>query len=209
MWERRELRFAIPPFVLLFSLFWDAYSDGATLKDWVGNAKDSNSLLVAVFFSAASVIPLGFVISSISVFGLWTLSMIIGRTYEICIPNADKLWTASDVSDFRRNAFDDLFAIGTFDNLRMEKGIRDWIGRRWNMFLVSIHSCVALALSHLAALAFGTNFTEAGVRLWLPTLVLVPIFFVNACVAYGQSMRMTQIQVHRISRARENEDWAN
>lgn len=222
MEERREVRFLIPPFVFLFSLLWSEYAAHGQLWCYlVAQTTSDKSLLGGSLLVAGAVIPLGFLISSVTIFFLrssfflwWHLCPVRCRnnrtwSYEIQIPRAlitEGIWprirqstsVASPKKAFHQLRRYDLPIYGTFDHLNIEKKVRDWIGRRWNMFLVSAHSITAIVLANFFVTLIGLDFRCGGSRRWIPTVLATGLLLCNACVAYREAMRMSEVQVRRL-----------
>jgi hypothetical protein len=218
MEERREIRFLIPPFIFLFSVLWSEWSAQGSLWCFlVTHIVDEHSLLGAALFSVGAVVPLGFLISSVTVAflrilfcALWKFELTeYGPSYEVQIPLdliTEGIWRkipqnnriATPKPPFNKLRRYDLPLYGTFDHLKLEKRVRDWIGRRWNMFLVSAHSITAIIMSILFVKLIGVDIKAGGCARWIPIAVIIPLLFWNAYVAYGESMRMSEIQVRRL-----------
>ena len=80
--QNRQIRFAIPPFFLLASLLWGAYLGGLDLSPVFkpGTAKEVLALLAT---AAVAVVPMGYLISTLSVAFLRGLVAIAKKpTYE-------------------------------------------------------------------------------------------------------------------------------
>src|SRR5271170_6675959 len=86
--QDRQIRFLIPPFFLFASLLWGAYLGGCDLSRIFkpDSLKDSLGVLAA---TAVLVVPIGYLISTISVALLRILAFVLRRpTYEALLTDA-------------------------------------------------------------------------------------------------------------------------
>jgi hypothetical protein len=197
--QDRAIRFAIPPFFLFASLLWGAYLGHRDLSFFLRPeiAKELLGLLAA---AAVVVVPLGFLISVISVTALRLLALIFGiQTYEAKLdgPTLDRIWTQLQSSQPRNERLT-LYAATTFDHEILDDGIHQWLLRRWNSFNVAAHSIVALLL---AQLVFGPIFSIPQSWKWyLSTAVLLVLLLIQASHAWHEVMKMIEFQSHRQQR---------
>jgi len=190
--ENRQLRFLIPPVIFLISLLWW----GVVIdphKPLLGLLKDAPILALGV--GAAAVLALGFIISSISIFVL----RLFGE-YEAWFSDAD-LNLMREAINKKKGTIDKkqkLYLVATYGHglvARETPGLYEWLLRRWNVFLVSFHSCFALILSLLIpSLLRGWEILSKSLFLywWLPVIILILVFVTNACRAYKENRGMTK-----------------
>ncbi len=220
METNRQVRLLIPPFVLLVSLAWGAALDPANPLKGLFTAlsptstvsvADSTTKIVGLLAAGGIlVVALGFLISTISIFFLrllflpwWMWAYWKHGTrlhYEATLSPATltRLSTALDKSlglkadpDGSKRA---LYLAAAFDHILLPPGIHDWLGRRWNMFNVSVHSMVALGLSLLV----GGILTIQIEREWsLAVGGLALALGVNAVLAQRETMKMVEFLSHR------------
>jgi hypothetical protein len=194
--QNREIRFLIPPFFLFASLLWGAYLDpcidlAALLKP------DSVDILGVIAAGSVLVIPLGFLIGSISVtilriiFLSWKHQSYEADLSEDCL---ERIWSKLNTDQARDRKLT-LYAAATFDHELLSTGIHEWLMRRWNSFNVSVHSCIALLLSHGMGCLFSIN---QDCRWWLTTLVLGSILLYTGVMAWRETMGMADFQSHRV-----------
>ena len=193
--QDRQIRLAIPPFFLLASLLWGAYLGGLDLSPILkpDTAKEALGLLAA---AAVAILPVGFLISTISVTLLRVLAAIFRKsTYEAVLDDSTlvRVW-----SKLRSNQGKDakltLYAAATFDHELLAPGIHKWLLRRWNSFNVAVHSIVALALAHAVAPVFSV---PQGCAWWATTVVSIALLGWTAFNAWRDTMRMIEFQSHR------------
>lgn len=203
--QDRAIRFAIPPFFLFASLLWGAHLGGCDLSAWLlstGNvtiekldiAKELLGLLAA---TAVAIVPVGFLISSLSVFLLRFIALIARKpTYEAVLDNhtLQRIWNQLYTHPQAVNRSQTLYGVATFDHELLKAGIHTWLLRRWNSFNVAAHSIVALVLAHVVAPIFSIPQTF---KWGLSTVVLVLILFINALQAWRETMGMIEFQSHR------------
>ncbi len=202
----RQIRFAIPPFFLFASLLWGAHLAGRDLSSFFKpeTAKEALGLLAA---SAVAIVPIGFLISTLSVAVLRGMAVIARRpTYEAVLSDSalERIWgqlKSTQVLDKKLT----LFAAATFDHELLATGIHTWLLRRWNSFNVAFHSVVALALAHAVALIFHIPQVCAW---WVSTLALVALLFLTALNAWRDTMRMVEFQSCRQQKSDPKKDGA-
>lgn len=80
--QARQIRFLIPPFILYGSLLWGLYWSDPCHNRWWDLIENSEHILLYVSIAAASVLPLGFLIGTISIVVLKILFAFSNHTYE-------------------------------------------------------------------------------------------------------------------------------
>ena len=196
--QDRQIRLAIPPFFLLASLLWGAYLGGIDLAPVLqpDTAKEVLGLLAA---AAVAILPVGFLISSISVTFLGLLARVCRKpTYEAVLKDStlDRIWPQLGTRQ-TKDASLNLYAAATFDHELLAPGIHTWLLRRWNHFNVATHSIVALGLAHTVAPVFSIPQTWA----WLATTaVSIGLFTWTGFNAWRQTMEMLEFQSYRTHR---------
>jgi O-antigen/teichoic acid export membrane protein len=148
--------------------------------------------------AAVAILPIGFLISAISVTLLALLAKVCRKpTYEAVLSEStfDRIW-ATIGSVQTKDSKLTLYLTATFDHELLPSGIHKWLMRRWNHFNVASHSIVALALAHAVAPAFsipqswawfGTTTTSMGLFSW------------TGYAAWRQTMRMIDFQSYRFN----------
>jgi len=205
--QNRQIRFAIPPFFLFASLLWGAYLGGRDLSPILkpGTAKEVLGLLAA---AAVAIVPMGFLISTLSVTLLRVLLVLIARlpTYEASLSNStlDRIWPQLQSTQPKDRKLT-LYAAATFDHELLAAGIHRWLLRRWNSFNVATHSIVALLLAHLVAPLFSIPQAR---EWWLSTLVLFGLLFLTARNAWRETMAMIEFQSYRQQKSGATKDGA-
>lgn len=193
--ENRRFRFLIPPFFLVASLIWGAYLADVDLQDRV-KGYSTETIIALAAAVGASAIPVGFLLTSISVlilrgvFGVWG-----GSTYEAKLPRGflDRIWPLlkSSLSPHKKWT---LYAAATFDHELLSPGIHEWLLRRWTSFNISVHSIVAIALSHLIGRLLQIRQTPE----WkLTSAAVLVVLALNAVVAWRHTMKMLDFQSYR------------
>jgi hypothetical protein len=193
--QDRAIRFAIPPFFLFASLLWGAHLGGCDLS-FIFKLDVAKELLGLLAAAAVAVVPIGFLIGTISVILLRLLAWITGApTYEAKLSDStlDRIWRQLG-STHPKDKKLTLYASTTFDHELVDKGIHTWLLRRWNAFHLATHSIVALLLAHL----FAPVFSIAQVwTWWVSTAGLIAILFVNALCSWRETMKMIEFQSYR------------
>jgi hypothetical protein len=192
--QDRQIRLAIPPFFLLASLLWGAYLGGLDLLFLKPEAaKEVLGLLAA---TAVVILPIGFLISAISVTILGGLAAIFRKpTYEAVLDGSTlaRIWPKLG-SNQSKDAKLTLYAAATFDHELLAPGIHTWLLRRWNSFNVAAHSIVALTLAHAVGLFFPI---PQGCAWWTTTVASIALLGLRAFKAWRETMKMIEFQSHR------------
>lgn len=193
--QDRQIRFAIPPFFMLASLLWGGYLGGLDLSPIFrpGTAKEVLGLLAA---AAVAVVPMGFLISTLSVTFLRLLAYLSGNpTYEAVLSDATlkRIWMQLQSTQSSEKELT-LYAAATFDHELLATGIHTWLLRRWNSFNVSAHSVVALLMAHAVApiLQIPQTFIWA-----ISSFLIVGVLVFTAINAWWETMAMIEFQSYR------------
>jgi hypothetical protein len=194
--QDRQVRFVIPPFFLLGSLLWGAYLADKDLSP-LFKPETLKEVLGIVAAAAVALLPIGFAISSLSIFLLRCVAGLTGYdTYEAIVGDETyrEIWRR--VGAVGESQTDDtLFAVATFDHEILDKGVHLWIFRRWTSVNLSFHTVIALILALCLAPAFKIPLTFA----WcLTTALLCLLFLINGSVAWWQVMHMLKFQTSRV-----------
>jgi hypothetical protein len=194
--ELRRIRFFIPPFIFFLSLFWGSYLSNVTPPPWIKNLTYKDLLNLAVILAGAA-IPLGFVINSISITFLRFFFFIIRRgTYEVWL-NKEALKRIEKLvgSGIKLDKKWELYGVATFDHGLLDKRLNEWIGRRWTIFNLSAHSCIAIIIAHILAPFLQISYSED----WgLSSIFFIIIFIISAIIAYKHTMQMLDFQSRRM-----------
>jgi hypothetical protein len=199
--QDRQIRFLIPPFFLYASLLWGAALDpsiclAAYLRQ--GSPKDLIGIVTA---AGVATIPLGFFLGAVTVIALRILFLFVSRAqgrrqvYEAYFSNASfkRIWQPLVVNRSRDRKLL-LYAAVTFDHELLEKGVHEWLMRRWNAFNVAASSCIALILAHL----FGYMLRIRPSCKWYASTAVVLLFlFVTAVTSWSETMGMVDFQSFR------------
>jgi hypothetical protein len=193
--QDRQIRFAIPPFFLFASLLWGGYLGGRDLSP-LFKPQTGKEVLGLLAAAAVVVVPMGFLISTLSV-ALLRLLVAITRnpTYEAILGDStlERIWSQLQSTQARDKKLT-LYAAATFDHELLAPGIHTWLLRRWNLFNVASHSVVALVLAHAVAPIFSIPQVCAW---WISTLVLLGLLVVTALNAWRETMAMIDFQSYR------------
>jgi hypothetical protein len=193
--QDRQIRFAIPPFFLFASLLWGAYLAHRDLSP-IFKPETAKEMLGVLAAAAVAIIPLGFLLSTLSVMLLRLLALIARTpTYEAVLkdPVLERIWSQLKTTQAKDKKLT-LYAAATFDHELLESGIHTWLLRRWNSFNVATHSIVALLVAHVLAPIFSI---PQVCTWWVSTTALVAVLFVNALCAWRETMRMIEFQSYR------------
>jgi hypothetical protein len=197
--QDRQIRFAIPPFFLLASLFWGAHLDGVDVPA-IFKPETAKEFLGLITATALMILPIGFLIGTISVTVLTLLGSIArSSTYEASFSDStlERIWGQLGSTQARRDNLT-LYAAATFDHELVAPGIHTWLLRRWNSFNVATNSIVALILAHAVAPIFSIKQVCAW---WGSTLILIALLFFTALKAWRQTMKMIEFQSYRHQKA--------
>jgi hypothetical protein len=193
--QDRQIRFAIPPFFLFASLLWGAYLAHRDLSP-IFKPEAAKEVLGVLAAAAVAIIPVGFLISTLSVMLLRLLALVARTpTYEAVLEDSalEHIWSQLKSTQAKDKKLT-LYAAATFDHELLQAGIRTWLLRRWNSFNVATHSIVALLLAHVLAPIFAI---PQVCTWWVSTVALVAVLFVNALCAWRETMRMIEFQSYR------------
>jgi len=202
--EERRIRFTIPPFLLFASLLWGAHLGGCDIKSFF-KPETATAVLGLLAATAVAIVPIGFVISTLSVALLKAVAAIDGReTYEAVLSDStfDHIWGQLKCTQKKDKKLT-LYVAATFDHELLENGIHKWLMRRWNSFNLAAHSIVALLLAHVFALVFPFRQVCGW---WLTTVFAVLVLFFTAINARRETMGMIDFQAHRPQKGRTKGD---
>jgi len=205
----RNLRTLIPPLVLLTSLLWVTALE---TSDWAAFPSERiGALLAAVFAGGAAVVALGFLLSSASIWLLraWSCHH-YGKTIDIAGFSDDmilRFCTAANLSHELAKKYP-LQCAAVYDHKKLQeeaKGLHEWAARRWNMFHVSAHCCLALVLAHtvwfIYHAAHGPNLLNwtwswrLALGWYLPDVLLFLCLGHNALVAFRENRDLFKLLV--------------
>jgi hypothetical protein len=204
--QDRAIRFAIPPFFLFASLLWGAHLAGCNLSSIFKPeiAKETLGLLAA---AAVAVVPVGFLIGTITVCLLRLIVLITGiPTYEAKLSDdtLKRIWRQLR-SDQAQDKKLTLYVATTFDHELLADGIHTWLMRRWHSFNVSVNSIVALILAHFFAPVLSI---PQSWRWSVSTAILAAILLFQALFAWHETMNMIEFQSHREQKGDVKKDAA-
>jgi hypothetical protein len=156
-------------------------------------AKEVLGLLAA---ATVAILPLGFLISSVSILLIRLLARFLGKpTYEPSLTDAayGQVWTQVH-APLPKDKTKTLYAVATFDHELLTPGVHTWLMRRWNAFNTAAHSAVALFLAHVMASYFHIPQTWRWVG-W--TALLFVLLVLIAVIAWRETMAMIEFQASR------------
>jgi len=193
--EARRFRFLIPPFFLALSvatgLYFSDFGFGRALESY-GNEQ----LVLFGAVAGASLLPVGFFVTSVSILCLHLFARIRGwGSHEaVLAPQAwERLWPLLSTTKPLSREWH-LYGSATFDHELISTGVHEWIQRRWTTFNVSIHSVTAVVVAHLAVLS---PIIHESWQWALLTLLFGVILGVCGAVAWRHTMRMLEFQASR------------
>lgn len=193
--QEREIRFVIPPFFLFASLLWGRYLAHGDLPP-IFRPETAKEVLGLLAATAVIVIPVGYLISTISVNLLRGIALIARTpTYEAVFDEETlgRIWVQLGAKQAQNKAAT-LYAATTFDHELLSEGVHMWLLRRWNSFNVAASSIVALSLALLFAPVFSIG---RGCGWWLSTFIVAGILLVTAYKAWREVMGMIEFQSYR------------
>ena len=154
--QERQIRFLIPPFFFYSSLLWGIYWSDPVHLNWHELIK--GDLLLYIGIMAASALPLGYLIGTITVLSLKIFSLIIGHNYEALFSLKTLLSMSETIQ--KKIIEEDYQKLSRFQKMRIElntavvfdhelhynnsKGTHEWVMRRWNAVNISFNSITAL-----------------------------------------------------------------
>lgn len=205
--QNRQIRFLVPPLIFILSIIWGAYlSNDNFCKYFYSNISERIIGLLAA--GAVAVITLGYIISSISIIILRFGFCVFNKFHYETVHSDDtlkRIWCMIKTE----SAFDGskiLYAVSTFDHEILSRGVHEWLTRRWSSFNISVHSCVALILSHILAPFFNISQSWAW---FILTVILLLVFICNAIIAWRETMNMIDFQSHRNQSNNNNREAVN
>src|SRR4051812_40433491 len=122
--QERQIRLAIPPFFLLASLLWGAFLGGINLSP-ILKPDTSKEVLGLLAATAVAILPVGFLISTISVTLLGVVAAICSKpTYEAVLDDStfERIWSKLQNRQKKKAEFT-LYAVATFDHELLPTGI--------------------------------------------------------------------------------------
>ncbi|MBI4738270.1 hypothetical protein HY772_01695 [Candidatus Woesearchaeota archaeon] len=205
--QNRQFRFLIPPFFFIASLYLGAYLHEKHPFIFV---KEMGVGGVAAI--TASLLPLGFLISTISI----VLLKQFWKNYEADISkeSAERIWKkleisknisafeAGEIKNFQNEEYKkanlNIYITATFDHSLLPTGIHEWIMRRWNIFNASAHSVTALILSLPIGCFFWSPNWGMGTIYWVIIVLSISLFLgVAARKSWKETMEMIDFQSHK------------
>lgn len=191
----RQIRFVIPPFFLLASLLWGAHFGDVDLNPYLQSANLSN-FAAQILATAAVLLSVGFVISAITARLLWTIAQICGvETYEAVFDEVtltEMLARTHSTANWNRQLT--LYTAVTFDHELLNKGIHEWLMRRWNYFNTAANSIVALILAHVVGMIISIDCSCQWIGM---TVVIIGFLGWAGIDAWRQTMHMMKFQSTR------------
>jgi hypothetical protein len=144
--EERTIRYVTPPAFFFGSLLLGAwFADPSKLAQL---AKDDFLHLAAAI--GASLFPIGFAITGISTFILWSLFSRSSNPYQAALDDTawDRIWHLLKIQEPRgKSKMDKLNAAQTFDHELLPAQTHAGAARLWSAFNIAAHSSTALILS--------------------------------------------------------------
>lgn len=192
--EGRNVRFLIPPFFFLLSVFLAAHFSDVDVIAMLQPLTPQQILAVATGIGAAT-IPMGYLLTSISILLLNGLARFCGaRYYEAHLSSEEVLNLVSKEIKAAKpvDRTLELYAVATYDHAILPKQVHQWIQRRWNAFNIAAHSCTAIVLAQPAVLLvpkihYTVSFAFSGAGMFA-------VLGINGYVAWRQVMRMIEFQ---------------
>ena len=204
--QTRQIRFLIPPFILYGSLLWGLYWSDPCHNRWRSLIENSDVILPYLSIAVASVLPLGFLIGTISVLTLKLRFLLSDHTYETCVSTdclsrmkkqvgKDGKEEALKNLSRREKKLEEHLTEVTFNHGVLKKewpGVHTWLVRRWNAFNVSAHCVCAVVLAFfLGGPVFGLRWSwQWGIL----SAALYVFFFVTGWLAWRETMKMFEFQ---------------
>ena len=192
--EPRNLRFLIPPFFFFFWALLAGYFADVDFKAQLDEFSTNELLAITAVIGATS-LPIGYLLTSISILFLKAIARFFGshsHTYEAHL--SDKafktIWRGIKASRTPNRDFE-LYAVATYDHSVLRKEVHEWIQRRWNSFNIAAHSCTAILLSQATVLLLGVRYT-CGFAIC--SLLMLVVLGSNAYVAWRHVMKMIEFQ---------------
>ncbi len=207
----RQIRLLIPPFFFYASIILaKIFSTGRI--EWISDQKMGEIAGIAAFL-ALSALPLGFLISSLTILTLRVLFPLFGKCMETDMDekDLDRVWpilgtklkrdyrsktswtgevtTPNDVKRDVNNTLDH----GILYNY--SKGLHEFIMRSYTAFIISSSSAIAILLSYIAIYFLNICLTLE----WCFVIgIILLILIVGAYFSRRDTLRMVKFQTYRI-----------
>ena len=193
--QDRQIRFVIPPFFLLANLLWGAYLGECNLE-FLLKPESTREFLSLLAATTVAVVPLGYLISTISITLLTIVTWMFGKpTYEAVFDpqTLNRVWQRIEMPG-DADSSKTLYAAATYDHECLSPGMHMWIFRRWTSFNLAIHSIVAILLAHAVALVLSVPHSGK----WIASTVglAIPLALTGGIV-WRQVMAMIKFQLDR------------
>lgn len=202
MEHNRQLRLLIPPFVLLTSILIGMAMDPALrLLDVLSapGATAVSAMLPALLAGGVAIVAFGFLLSSLTlcVIRVYFALRRVPSQYEAEVrPTAfARMWETLRVSPELSEHPDRRYMLQVVEayNWTLPDGLASWLARRWNMFMVSTNSCVALILAPLLGdLVVGVHDARTLLLWWLGTGFGILALAINAYFARRQMIELLE-----------------
>ena len=190
----RQIRLLIPPFFFFASILMGTLLTDNSIRQWASSAS-GEQLVAAGGAIVASLLPVGFVISSVTHLLLRAVFLPTGHSFETNLSSDallamwPKLGTALPME--RGRTFS---AAITLDHELLSPGMHSWIRRTWNVFLISAQGCMALVLVHVLAYQLRL---EQPTRWLMGSSFLFLVLALNAVLTWRRTMDMLEFQAFR------------
>ena len=192
--QDRQVRLFVAPFFLYGWLALGAHSGGIDLAAELAQFESEGLVAIAAIL-AASLLPVGFLLATITITILHAAFLPTGKPYEAFLSGDayTALWNRLRTS-LPKDERHMLYASATLDNEMMASGVHSWIMRTWSALSVSVNCVAAMIIAHLIAPMFGI--TQS--RTWgLITVGVGVVLSINAIVTWRRTMEMLNFQAMR------------
>ena len=192
----RQIRFLYPPLILICSIALGCYFDNSIiLKDEISkffHDETNAKIVVAIFAGSSTILVLGFLLSTITIFFLRLFFRKNDFNYEIKL--SEDVYQKIGGQILRKGESlitkkDKHFAGIVFDHGFIQRNIHQWMVRRWNAFIISSSSILALLTSLILGLFLNISLSLYWLLCSLP---LIAIFTINARYSWKDSMDMLE-----------------
>jgi len=150
-----------------------------------------------------AVLPLGFLIGTISIAFLTAVFVLVGKyTYETSVRDSAALWQVIGLpNDLPINKENEFYAQVTLDHSVIDKNIHAWTVRRWTSFNIHLHCLAAMLIAYIIAYLFLTKTGHMNWHLYRPTLLVSAVIWLallfQAIRSWRQSIGMLEFQCVR------------
>ncbi len=201
----RQIRLLVAPFFFFVSVASAYCSAGIALP----LSNDKSAFVGAI---ALAILPMGFLISTLTIVLLRRLFRLFGSNFETDLSEADmdRIWLQlhpklsrrksaqnSETKQAKTSKDEEIYIAASFDHgflYENHRGLHEWLMRVYSAFMTSANSFVAILLSYVAKLILDLH---PSYFWWLCTVTVEILLLIGAIMARRNLLGMLRFQFNR------------